>query len=115
MGQLLRDNILVSTIFHEQQPIGLYSHRGHASFVLAAVAILAVVSWKWKWISAGKLLLLLFLIIPALLLTFTRAGVLALIVAGVYWLYFSSPAKSYRIVVVVALFDKSLLKPSSQR
>lgn len=31
-GQLLRDNILASTIFQNQQPIGLYSHRGHASF-----------------------------------------------------------------------------------
>lgn len=103
MGQLLRDNILVSTIFREQQPIGLYSHRGHASFVLAAVTILAVVSWKWKWISTRKVLLLLSLIIPALLLTFTRAGVLALIVAGAYWLYCSEKAKSYRTVVIVTL------------
>ena len=103
MGQLLRNNILVSTIFKEQQPIGLYSHRGHASFVLAAVAILAIVSWKWKWISTRLALLLLSLIIPALLLTFTRAGVLALIFAGAYWLSCSVKAKSYRTVVVVTL------------
>ena len=103
MGQLLRDNILVSTIFKEQQPIGLYSHRGHASFVLAAVAILAIVSWKWKWISTRLALLLLSLIIPALILTFTRAGVLALIFAGAYWLYCSGKAKSYRTVVIVTL------------
>lgn len=101
MGQLLRDNILLSTIFREQQPIGLYSHRGHASFVNAAVTILAVVSWKWKWISTRKFVFLLSLIIPALLLTFTRAGILALIFAGAYWLYCSEKAKSYRTVVIV--------------
>ncbi|MGB3691464.1 MAG: hypothetical protein WA865_22275 [Spirulinaceae cyanobacterium] len=33
-GQLLKDNILVSTIFRNQQPIGFYSHRGHAAIVL---------------------------------------------------------------------------------
>jgi hypothetical protein len=36
-GQLIQSNILASTIFQGHQPIGLYSHRGHASFVLAAV------------------------------------------------------------------------------
>ncbi|HAA32353.1 MAG TPA: O-antigen polymerase [Cyanobacteria bacterium UBA8553] len=103
MGQLLRENILASTIFKEQQPIGLYSHRGHASFVLAAVAILTLVSWKWKWISKRKAILALSLIMPALLLTFTRAGVLALIVAGVYWFYCSEKAKLYRKVVLVSV------------
>ncbi|WP_017745922.1 hypothetical protein [Scytonema hofmannii] len=48
-GQLLRDNILASTIFQNQQPIGLYSHRGHASFVLAATAVMTLVGWQWQW------------------------------------------------------------------
>ena len=54
-GQLFRDNILASTIFQTQQPIGLYSHRGHAAFVLAAVAVLAVTSWQKGWVSNGSL------------------------------------------------------------
>lgn len=72
-AQLLRENILVSTIFQAQQPIGLYSHRGHAAFVLAAVVILAIVAWQQRWISDRKFIISLVLIIPALLLTQTRA------------------------------------------
>lgn len=102
-GQLLGDNVLVSTIFQQQQPIGLYSHRGHAAFVLTAVALLALVSWKWNWISTRLTLLVFGLIIPALLLTFTRAGILALIVAGVYWIYFYSKAKFNRIAIAGVL------------
>ncbi|WP_243146902.1 hypothetical protein [Scytonema sp. UIC 10036] len=67
MGQLFRDNILASTIFQNQQPIGLYSHRGHASFVLAAVAIATVVSWQWQWINTLAAAVASVLIIPALL------------------------------------------------
>ncbi|GAA6614799.1 hypothetical protein NUACC26_005850 [Scytonema sp. NUACC26] len=47
-GQILRENILASTIFQNQQPIGLYSHRGHASFVLAATAVMTLVGWQWQ-------------------------------------------------------------------
>jgi O-antigen ligase len=86
-GQLLQDNILASTIFQNQQPIGLYSHRGHASFVLAAVAVMTLIGWQWRWISTRYAAMASILIIPALLLTQTRAGILAFVVAGVYWIY----------------------------
>ncbi len=98
-GQLLRDNILVSTIFQAQQPIGLYSHRGHAAFVLAAVVILAIVAWQWRWISDRNFIICLVLIIPALLLTQTRAAVLALLVATAYLL----GRKYYKLLIPVAL------------
>jgi len=98
-AQLLRDNILVSTIFQAQQPIGLYSHRGHAAFVLAAVVILAIVAWQWRWISDRNFIICLVLIIPALLLTQTRAAVLALLVATAYLL----GRKYYKLLIPVAL------------
>ncbi|WP_223278225.1 O-antigen ligase family protein [Nostoc sp. 'Peltigera membranacea cyanobiont' 232] len=85
-GQLIQSNILRSTIFQNQQPIGLYSHRGHASFVLAAVAIMTLVGWQWRWISTNYAAIAGILIIPALLLTQTRAGILALLVATIYLL-----------------------------
>ncbi|MBW4688106.1 MAG: O-antigen ligase family protein [Komarekiella atlantica HA4396-MV6] len=85
-GQLIQDNILRSTIFQNQQPIGLYSHRGHASFVLAAVAIMTFVGWQWQWIDTPKAAIASILIIPALLLTQTRAGLLALLAASIYLL-----------------------------
>jgi O-antigen ligase len=99
-GQLLRDNILASTIFQNQQPIGLYSHRGHASFVLAAVAIITLVGWRWQWISNRDAVIANILIIPALLLTQTRAGILAFLVAGVYWFYQSGISKQARSFIL---------------
>ncbi|MFB2918238.1 MULTISPECIES: O-antigen ligase family protein [Aerosakkonema] len=98
-GQLLRDNILVSTIFQTQQPIGLYSHRGHAAFVLATVAVLAVASWRKGWMSNGKLAISVIPIISALLFTQNRAGILALIVAVIYLL----GQKYYKLLIPAAL------------
>lgn len=98
-GQLMQSNVLLSTIFQNQQPIGLYSHRGHASFVLASVAVLTLVGWQWKWISTRKTFVALALIIPALLLTQTRAGLLALIVATAYLL----GRQHYKLIVPAAL------------
>jgi len=98
-GQLMQSNILQSTIFQNQQPIGLYSHRGHASFVLASIAVLTLVGWQWKWISTRKTVVALALIIPALLLTQTRAGLLAFIVAIAYLL----GRKHYKLIVPAAL------------
>ncbi|MEH1854610.1 MAG: O-antigen ligase family protein [Nostoc sp.] len=85
-GQLMQSNILASTIFQNQQPIGLYSHRGHASFVLAAVAVMTLVGWQWQWINTRLAATAAMLIIPALLLTQTRAGLLALLVGTIYLL-----------------------------
>lgn len=98
-GQLIKENILASTIFQNQQPIGLYSHRGHAAFVLAAVAVMTLVGCQWRWISTRFAATAFFLILPALLLTQTRAGVLALMVATAYLL----GHKHYKLLVPAAL------------
>lgn len=99
-GKLLQSNILASTIFQNQQPIGLYSHRGHASFVLAAVAIITLVGWRWRWLCTRDAAIANILIIPALLLTQTRAGILAFLVAGVYWVYQSGISKQVRSFIL---------------
>lgn len=99
-GQLLKDHILASTIFQNQQPIGLYSHRGHASFVLAAVGVMALVGWRWRWICTRDAVIAGILIIPGLLLTQTRAGILAFLVGGVYWFYQSGINKKIRLLIL---------------
>lgn len=112
-GQLIKENILVSTIFQNQQPIGLYSHRGHAAFVLAAVGGMVLASRQWKWLSASVATTSLILIVASLLLTQTRAGVVALIITFAYWVYQSSLSKRYRrmmlcTVLVALLFVGAL-------
>lgn len=95
----MQTNILASTIFQNQQPIGLYSHRGHASFVLAATAVITLVGWQWKWINTRLCAVAGILIIPALLLTQTRAGLLALMVGIVYLV----GHKHYKLLVPATL------------
>jgi O-antigen ligase len=99
MGQLIKPNILASTIFQGQQPIGLYYHRGHAAFVLAAVEILLLVSWRWGWISTRSVTLLGSIILLALLLTQTRQAIIALFIATTFLL----GRKHYKVLIPVAL------------
>ncbi|MDY7014407.1 MAG: O-antigen polymerase, partial [Cyanobacteriota bacterium] len=51
MGQLAQDNMLASAILQNQQPIGLYSHRGHGALVLAATGTLILIAWRQGWLS----------------------------------------------------------------
>ncbi|MEM9538332.1 MAG: O-antigen ligase family protein [Cyanobacteria bacterium P01_E01_bin.42] len=83
-GQLLQSNILASTIFRNQQPIGLYSHRGHASFVLAVVSTLTLLLWRSHSLSKQQAIALLSPFIAALFLTQTRMGILAFFGATAY-------------------------------
>ncbi|MEG4302231.1 O-antigen ligase family protein [Microcoleus sp. D3_18a_C4] len=85
-GQLVANDVLASTIFRGQQPIALFSHRGHAAIVLALTAVICAVAWKRKLISDRTATLALFLILPALLFTNTRTAVLSLIIAIFYLL-----------------------------
>lgn len=98
-GQLFKSHILQSGIYKEQQPIGLYSHRGFASFTLAAVGIIALVGWRWKWINTRFSQVILVVIISALLLTQTRAGLLAFVVGAGYLL----GKKHYRLILTGAI------------
>ncbi|MBE9096041.1 O-antigen ligase [Tychonema sp. LEGE 07203] len=86
MGRLIREDVLASSIFQGQQPIGLYSHRGHASIVLVLTAITAVVGWFWRFTTTKLTAITLILTVPALLLTSTRSAIVALIVASAYLL-----------------------------
>ncbi|MCL6753667.1 O-antigen ligase family protein [Nostoc sp. CCCryo 231-06] len=98
-GQLLKSHILQSTIYREQQPIGLYSHRGFASFTLAVVALIALIGWRWKWLNKKFVQINLIIIIPALLLTQTRAGLLALFLSAGYLL----GRKHYKLILACAI------------
>ncbi|MCL1469019.1 O-antigen ligase family protein [Argonema galeatum] len=90
---------MASTIFSGQQPIGFYSHRGHASFVLAAIVVLLLVSWQRQWISSRTVKRVGVLIISALLLTQTRQAVLALLIATFYLL----GRKYYKLLIPATL------------
>jgi O-antigen ligase len=109
MGQLIKPNILASTIFQGQQPIGLYSHRGHAAFVLAAVAVLLLVSWRWGWISTRKVTLLGSIILLALLLTQTRQAIIALLIATAFLL----GKKYYKVLIPIALIGILIISLAS--
>ncbi|NJL56072.1 O-antigen ligase family protein [bacterium] len=102
MGQLLRDNILVSTIYQAHQPIGLYSNRGHAAFVLAAAIALTLVTQQRHWLTNRQAIPLLILLSTALLLTQNRAGILAAAVGCVYLLG-RQRAKWWLTVALLAL------------
>ncbi|MEC4986272.1 MAG: O-antigen ligase family protein [Oscillatoria sp. PMC 1068.18] len=97
MGQLIRDNLLESTIFKNQQPIGLYSHRGHAGFVLAAVSSLLLVVWQWRWLKSSKLIVALSITLLALLFTQNRASLIALLLATIFLL-----GQKYKRLLIIA-------------
>lgn len=94
MGQIIRADVNASSIFQGQQPIGLYSHRGHAAIVLALIIITALVGWFSRFITTKLTVITLALTVPALLLTSTRSAILALMVASAYLLR----GKYYKIV-----------------
>lgn len=95
MGQLIQKNVLVSTIFAGQQPIGLYSHRGHTAFVLAAVLALFLFAWQQQWLKERFLKIAAVPIFLALLFTQTREGILAFLVAAAYLL-----GRKYRKILI---------------
>lgn len=95
MGQILRADVNASSIFQGQQPIGLYSHRGHAAIVLALIVITALVGWFRRFTTTKLTTITLILTVPALLLTSTRSAILGLMVASIYLLR----GKYYKIIV----------------
>lgn len=101
-AQLIQPNILKSTIFQHHQPIGFYSHRGHASFVLAAVAVLILAAGQLHYIHHRLLIISLSLILPALLLAKTRAGILAFFVATA-WLFGRKYSKLFIPATLICL------------
>ncbi|WP_293271561.1 MULTISPECIES: O-antigen ligase family protein [unclassified Microcoleus] len=99
MGKQIRGDVLASSIFQGQQPIGLYSHRGHAAIVLALTAITAIFGWFWRFTNTKLTAITLILAVPALLFTSTRSAIVALIVACAYLL----GRQYYKILTGIAL------------
>ncbi|MEG4854515.1 O-antigen ligase family protein [Microcoleus sp. B5-D4] len=99
MGKIIRADVNASSIFQGQQPIGLYSHRGHAAIVLALIVITALVGWFGRFTTNKLTAITLILTVPSLLLTSTRSAILALIVASAYLLR----GKYYKILAGSAL------------
>jgi hypothetical protein len=83
-GKVFAGDILASTIFKNHQPIGLYSHRGHASIVIAIVFGLLLWAVQKGFMPSHKLRLPVSFLMPALLLTQTRASFLAVFIAFFY-------------------------------
>lgn len=109
-GQLFKSHILQSTVYREQQPIGLYSHRGFSSFTLAAAGIITLIGWRWKWINKKLAIVTCTIIIPALLLTQTRAGLLAFVVGIGYLL----GKKHYKLIFATAIASILIITVFSQ-
>jgi len=84
MGQIIRADVNASSIFQGQQPIGLYSHRGHAAIALATIAVISLIGWRWKLTSDRFTAIALIIITPTLIFTSTRAAILGLVIALLY-------------------------------
>ena len=80
----LQREILSSKIWRIQMPIGLYSHRGHAGFVLAACAVLAWWMRTKRWVPTPLAVGAFFLTTALLLFTQTRGPLFGLIAAVLY-------------------------------
>ena len=78
-------NLTYSNIYEGQMPIGLTSHRGHAGFVAAALAVLALVGVARGWVRGRYGWPLYLLLLGGVYLTSTR-GVQVAFGAGLLYL-----------------------------
>jgi O-Antigen ligase len=97
---------LASSIWKSQMPIGLYSNRGHTAFVIATTAILSILANLWKWISPIIFKPIFSILLFTLILTQTRAGILAFLISAAY-LILRCDQKS-RAHLISSLFSKSV-------
>ncbi|HLO50896.1 MAG TPA: O-antigen ligase family protein [Kamptonema sp.] len=101
MGQIIRADVNASSIFRGQQPIGLYSHRGHAAIALATITVLAIIGRMRQLTSDRITAIALIIITPALIFTNTRAAILGLVTALIYAL----GRKYYKLMFGVILIS----------
>lgn len=76
----LDDRLLQSSIWQMQMPIGLYSNRGHASFVLASSICLAIAALSRQWVSGKLWKLGCFIMFIALIASQSLAGILSCVI-----------------------------------
>lgn len=98
-----RPNVLLSNIWQGQMPIGLTSHRGHAAFVVAAVAVLALVSQLRGWLAGRYAWPLYALSLLGVYLTATRGAQLAFGAGMIYLLIRFWRVAGARRTVLLAL------------
>lgn len=84
----LAPELLVSGVWKNHTPIGLYSNRGYAAFVLAGIICLGLVSTLRQWIKPNLGWSLSALASVALLCTQNRAGMLSLVAGLIYLIIF---------------------------
>lgn len=105
-GQLWPESrhVLMTAIYQDHQPIGLYSHRGYAGFTLAMSAVLSVIALLSRWLSVRTSLVLTCLYALTLSFVRVRGAVLAMLV-GWAWLMLTSPSHRVlkRLMIVLAL------------
>jgi hypothetical protein len=102
------DHILMSGVFQNHQPIGLYSHRGYAAFTLAISSVIALVALKNFWIPPYIASPLMGLYVLMLMLTEVRGAIVAMLV-GWFWFWLRLLGKDRLIWVLVLLSLISLL------
>ena len=94
--------LLYSNIYKGQMPIGLTSHRGHAGFIVAAIAILALVCMIRGWVAKRYGWPLYLLLLVGVYLTSTRGAQAAFIGGLVYLLVRFWRAGKVRRIVLLA-------------
>lgn len=77
-------DMLKSRIWRSVMPIGFYTNRGEAAFILALGGVLTLLGLLWKWISPFVAGVVYVLICTALFYTQCRGAILALLVTLVY-------------------------------
>lgn len=79
------NRLLKSGIWQMQMPVGLYSNRGYAAFVLASISGLGIISTTKHWIAFRLGIASVCLTSLALIATQARAGILALLIGIGCW------------------------------
>lgn len=94
------DHVLATAIYRNQQPIGLYSHRGYASFSLSMASVLSLAALQNRWVSSRIAFSLMVLYAVTLSLAKVRGAMLAML-AGWFWLAVTSRQhRSTRLMLI---------------